>query len=293
MSDWYTETLYPDVAQSFRMGRVLFREKTELQDLVIFENPQLGRVMALDGVIQTSEGDEFVYHEMLTHVPILAHGRVRRVLIVGGGDGGMLRRALEHPGVERITMVEIDRTVVDLSIQYLPSISAGAFDDPRAELVIADGCRFVKETDQSFDVIIVDSTDPHGPGAVLFTEEFYRDCKARLTPGGILCTQNGVPFHQPEELRGSHGRLGGLFADASFFVAPVPTYYGGFMAFGWATDDTALRRQTAEQIRPRFSAAGIRTRYYTPDIHAASFALPAFMLNILKEEGDPTSFNST
>lgn len=281
MSDWYGETLYPDVAQRLRMGTVLYRDKTELQDLVIFENPLLGRVMALDGVIQTTEGDEHVYHEMLSHVPILAHGEARRVLIVGGGDGGLLRRVLEHPGIERATMVEIDRSVVDLSIRYLPSISAGAFDDPRAELVIADGCRFVAQTQERFDVILVDSTDPHGPGAVLFTEEFYRDCKARLTPGGILCTQNGVPFLQPEELRTSHQRLGRLFADASFFVAPVPTYYGGFMAFGWATDDRAVRLRTAEDIRGSFAAAALKTRYYTPDIHVASFALPAFMLDIL------------
>lgn len=278
---WYDETLYPDVAQRFRMGRVLFRDKTDLQDLVIFENPVLGRVMALDGVVQTTEGDEFVYHEMLTHVPILAHGRVRRVLIVGGGDGGMLRRCLEHRDVERVTMVEIDRSVVDLAIRYLPSISAGAFDDPRAELVIADGCAFVKDTDQRFDVIIVDSTDPQGPGAVLFTEAFYADCKARLTPGGVLVTQNGVPFLQPDELKTSHRRLGRLFADAGFFVAPVPSYYGGFMAFGWATDDPALRRQTADVLRPRFAAAGLKTRYYTPDIHAASFALPAFVQDAL------------
>ncbi|CAO3449712.1 Spermidine synthase (EC 2.5.1.16) [Azospirillum argentinense] len=285
-SGWYDETLHKDVAQRLRMGRVLHRDRTGLQDLVIFENPVLGRVMALDGVVQTTEGDEFVYHEMLTHVPILAHGRVRRVLIVGGGDGGMLRRCLEHKAVERVTMVEIDRSVVDLSIAHLPSISAGAFDDPRTDLVIADGCAFVKnkgvkETAERFDVIIVDSTDPHGPGAVLFTEEFYADCKARLTPGGVMVTQNGVPFLQPGELKDSHRRLGRLFGDAGFFVAPVPSYYGGFMAFGWATDDAALRRQTAEAIRPRFEAAGLTTRYYTPDIHVASFALPAFMLAAL------------
>lgn len=282
-SEWYDETLYPDVAQRLRMGRVLYRDRTGLQDLVIFENPVLGRVMALDGVIQTTEGDEFVYHEMLTHVPILAHGRVRRVLIVGGGDGGMLRRCLEHKAVERVTMVEIDRTVVDLSVEHLPSIGAGAFDDPRTNLVIADGCRFVKETEERFDVVIVDSTDPHGLGAVLFTEEFYADCKARLTPGGILVTQNGVPFFQPEELKDSHRRLRRLFADAGFFVAPVPSYYGGFMAFGWATDDTGLRRLTADALRPRFEAAGLSTRYYTPEIHAASFALPAYMQAALRD----------
>ncbi|WP_029010774.1 polyamine aminopropyltransferase [Azospirillum halopraeferens] len=274
---WFTESLHRDVAQALRMGRVLHRDTTGHQDLVIFENDTLGRVMALDGVIQTTERDEFVYHEMLTHVPILAHGAVRRVLIVGGGDGGMLRRCLEHPGVERVTMVEIDRGVVDLSIEYLPSISAGAFDDPRTDLVIADGCRYVRESRERFDVIIVDSTDPHGPGAVLFTQEFYRDCKARLTPGGVLVTQNGVPFLQPQELRDTHTRLAALFADHGFFVAPVPSYYGGFMAFGWASDDAALRRPGADALRARYRAAGLETRYYTPDIHVASFALPAFM----------------
>ena len=281
MTGWFTETLYPDVAQALRMGRVLHRETTGQQDLVIFENDALGRVMALDGVIQTTERDEFIYHEMLTHVPILAHGAVRRVLIIGGGDGGMLRRCLEHPGVERVTMVEIDRTVVDLSIAHLPSISAGAFDDPRTELVIDDGCRFVRGTDGRFDVVIVDSTDPHGPGAVLFTESFYRDCKARLTPGGVLVTQNGVPFLQPRELRDTHDRLGRLFADRGFFVAPVPSYYGGFMAFGWASDDPGLRRLGADTIRPRFAAAALTTGYYTPEVHVASFALPAYMLKAL------------
>ncbi|MGQ9366347.1 polyamine aminopropyltransferase [Azospirillum sp. ST 5-10] len=281
MTEWFTESLYPDVAQALRMDRVLHRDRTGHQDLVIFENAALGRVMALDGVVQTCERDEFVYHEMLTHVPILAHGRVRRVLIVGGGDGGMLRRCLEHRSVERVTMVEIDRTVVDLSIAHLPSISGGAFDDPRADLVIADGCRFVKETAERFDVIIVDSTDPHGPGAVLFTQAFYGDCKARLTPGGVLVTQSGVPFLQPQELRDGHQRLARLFADTAFFVAPVPSYYGGFMAFGWASDDATLRRRTAEEIRPRFAAAALTTRYYTPEIHVASFALPAYMQRAL------------
>lgn len=281
MTDRFEETLHPDVAQALAISRVLYRDRTGHQDLVIFENPRMGRVMALDGVIQTTEGDEFVYHEMMTHVPILAHGRVRRVLIIGGGDGGMLRRCLEHPGVERVTMVEIDRGVVDVSVEHLPSISAGAFDDPRTDLVIADGCRFVKETADSFDVIIVDSTDPHGPGAVLFTEDFYADCKARLTPGGVLVTQNGVPFLQPDEMRDTHARRSRLFAESWFFVAPVPTYYGGFMAFGWATDDATLRRQSADTIRDRSGAAGLRTRYHTPEIHVAGFALPAFMLDIL------------
>lgn len=286
MSGWFEETLHPDIGQRFRMERVLYRDRTGLQDLVIFENRVLGRVMALDGVIQTAEGDEFIYHEMLAHVPILAHGRVRRVLIVGGGDGGMLRRCLEHPSVERVTMVEIDRGVVDLSREYLPSISAGAFDDPRTELVIADGCRYVAETagrpdGDRFDVVIVDSTDPHGPGAVLFTSAFYADCKRCLAPGGVLVTQNGVPFLQPDELTQTWRRRKALFADSSFFMAPVPSYYGGFMAFGWASDDEGLRALAAADIAPRMAAAGLRPRYYTPEIHAGSFALPQYVLSLM------------
>ncbi|HYD30105.1 MAG TPA: polyamine aminopropyltransferase [Azospirillaceae bacterium] len=278
---WYEETLYPDVGQRFRLGEIVYRTGTGLQELVIFENPVLGRVLALDGIIQTSEADEFIYHEMLTHVPILAHGDVRRVLIIGGGDGGMLRRVLEHRRIEKVTMVEIDRNVVDLSIQYLPSISAGAFDDPRTNLVIADGRDFVAAHTDTYDVILVDSTDPAGPAEALFTQDFYADCKKRLTSGGILCTQNGVPFFQPEELRNTHRRFSGLFADAGFFTAAVPTYYGGLMALGWGTDNKALRGQTVEQIRPRAKSANLKARYYTPEVHVGAFALPKFMQDIL------------
>jgi len=282
MADWYEETLYPDHGQRFRMGRVLFRAKTDHQELVIFENPAMGRVLALDGVIQVTEADEFVYHEMLTHVPILAHGNARRVLIIGGGDGGMLRRTLEHPGVEKATLVEIDRGVVDMCVEHMPSIPGRAFDDPRTELVIADGRAFVAETKDRFDVIIVDSTDPTGPGEVLFTQDFYADCKRCLTPGGILCTQNGVPFFQPDELRDTHRRFGALFADSWFFMASVPTYYGGHMALGWGTDNRDLRHVPLDEVRRRFTAAGLKTRYYTPELHVASFALPAFMLDLMR-----------
>lgn len=277
MADWFSESLYPTLGQRFRAQKELFRLSTGLQELVIFENAMMGRIMALDGVIQTTEGDEFIYHEMLTHVPILAHGAVQEVLIIGGGDGGMLRRSLEHRSIRRVTMVEIDQGVVDMSRTWMPNISAGAFDSPRLDLVIADGRDYIANCDREFQVIIVDSTDPAGPGEVLFTQDFYAACKARLAPGGILCTQNGVPFFQPDELRNTHQRFKALFADASFFVGAVPTYYGGHMAFGWGTDNPALRRQGVDLIRARYLAAGLQTRYYTPEIHVASFALPRFM----------------
>jgi spermidine synthase len=174
-------------------------------------------------------------------------------------------------------MVEIDRTVVDLCREHMPSLSDGAFDDPRADLIITDGLKFVAETDRRFDVIIVDSTDPIGPGEVLFSETFYGDCKRCLTPGGIVVTQNGVPSFQPEEVTDSYRRLKTHFADVSFYLTVVPTYIGGFMALGWASDDKALRQQTAADLAPRFEKLGVATRYYSPAVHAGSFALPPFI----------------
>ena len=277
--DWFQEKLFAHVRQTFEITKVHFRERTEHQDLIIFETPTYGRVLALDSVIQVTERDEFVYHEMMAHVPIVAHGRARRILIVGGGDGGILREALRHRDVERVTMVEIDRAVVDMCLEYMPSIPRRAFRDRRTDLVIADGARFVAETDQRFDVVIVDSTDPFGPGEVLFTEAFYRNCRRVLSPGGILVNQNGVPFMQPDEVTMTYRRRRKSFADVGFYVAAVPSYYGGFMTLGWASDDARRRRLSAATIARRVAKAGLgRMRYYTPAIHHASFALPAFVL---------------
>lgn len=281
MTEWFEEALHPGITQRLSMDRILFREKTEHQDLVIFENVLFGRVLALDGVVQTTEGDEHIYHEMLSHVPILAHGAASRVLIIGGGDGGMAREVLKHPGVATVTMVEIDPSVVELCRTHLPSINDGAFDDPRLDLVIADGAKFVEETKDRWDLVIIDSTDPLGPGEILFGERFYRGCKRCLTTGGILVTQNGVPFVQGLEVTNSYRRLTPHFADVWFYVAPVPTYQGGHMAFGWATDATALRSVSTEIVAERFQAAGIATRYYTPEVHVAAFALPANIKSLL------------
>ena len=171
--DWSVEQLHADHAQALRITAEFYDSATAHQRLRVFENPTFGRVMTLDGVVQVTEADNFIYHEMLTHVPILAHGAARRVLIVGGGDGGIAREVLKHQGVAQLTMVEIDGTVVDFCKSHLPSISAGAFDDPRLDLVIADGADFMRMNADLYDVIIIDSTDPVGPGEVLFTNSFY------------------------------------------------------------------------------------------------------------------------
>jgi len=278
--DWHEETLHDDVRQRLRMSRVLYREKTAVQELVIFENATLGRVLALDGVIQTTEGDEHAYHEMLVHVPILAHGAVADVLIIGGGDGGCLREVLKHD-VERAVLVDIDSGVIDLCRTWLPTLSDGAFDDPRAHVEIADGAAFVADSTARFDLIIVDSTDPIGPGAVLFGAAFYADCRRRLRPGGILVTQNGVPFLQGSELVDSHRRLARLFADVAFYLTVVPTYNGGAMTLGWASDRREHRTVSREMLAARYDAAGLATRYYNPDVHQAAFALPNFIRAML------------
>lgn len=281
MTEWIAETLHSGYQQRFEVDRVLFSEKTEFQDMVIFENKRFGRVLVLDGVIQTTEADEFIYHEMMVHAPILANGEARRVLIIGGGDGGCLREALRHPGVEKVTMVEIDPTVVDLSKEYLPKHSDGAFDDPRTDLVIADGLKYVAESDEAFDVIIVDSTDPIGPGEVLFTDEFYTDCRARLSPNGILVTQNSVPFLQPSAFKPALSRLQSIFPYSTCYGISVPTYIGGHMTLGFSTMNAELASIPVSTLRERFEALGIKTRYYTPELHAGAFALPQFILDLL------------
>ena len=177
MELWFSESHTPNVKLSIRVDRQIYSGKSEFQRIDVFESPEFGRFLVLDGYMMLTEKDEFIYHEMLTHVPILAHGAARRVLIIGGGDGGMLREVAKHKSVERITMVEIDGTVVDMCKEFLPNHSQGAFDDPRLNLVIDDGMRFVATTEERFDVIISDSTDPIGPGEVLFSENFYQACR--------------------------------------------------------------------------------------------------------------------
>ncbi len=281
MDRWIDETLYPGWGQRLKVSRLLHEEKTSLQHLVIFENEMLGRCFMLDGCVQVTMADEFIYHEMMVHVPLLALGEARDVLVIGGGDGGILREVLKHQSVKRAILCEIDRSVVDMAQKWFPELSAGAFQSKRVDVVIGDGVKYVAETRKKFDAVIVDSTDPHGPGAVLFTKSFYADCKRCLKPGGVLVTQNGVPFMQPEELRQSVGHFRELFADGGCYLATIPTYAGGPMAMGWASDDKKLRKVSLKMLRERYAAAGLAARYYTPETHLAAFALPEYVAILL------------
>ncbi len=279
----FEETLYHDYAQSFGVEEIYYENKTAHQHLIIFHNAKFGRVMVLDGIVQTTERDEFIYHEMLAHVPIFSHGAVEGVLIVGGGDGGMLREVLRHKDIKQVTMVEIDETVVEISKKYLPNHARGAFDDPRLRLILSDGATFIRETDEKFDVIITDSTDPIGPGESLFSHDYYRGCKGCLTESGILVTQNGVAFFQAEEAKKTAGFFQQLFKDWHFYSAAIPTYVGGIMVFGWGTDNAMLRKIPLETLEARYRKSGIATRYYNPAIHRSAFALPQYALEIIEK----------
>lgn len=277
---WISETLFDDLGfrVSYKVERVLYEMKTGHQDLVLFENPYFGKMLMLDGATQVTTADEFVYHEMMSHVPILAHGGAEDVLIVGGGDCGIAEEVLKHKSVARLTQVEIDASVVEFSKEHFPEFTGPVLSDKRFDLVIDDGMKFVAETDRRFDVVIVDSTDPQGPGAVLFTEDFYAGVKRCLKPGGVMVTQNGVPFFQPDELTSSVSKFRKLFADGGCYIAAIPTYVGGHLAMGWASDDKALRDVSVETLTARYKATGqFPTKYWTPEVHRAAFALPRFI----------------
>ncbi len=286
---WYTETLHPRWRQTMLVKEVLYHSNTGLQEIVVFEHEDWGRVLVLDGALQLTTEDEFVYHEMLAHVPILAHGKARHVCVVGGGDGGTLREVAKHRSVERITHVEIDPGVIEFCRKYFPEVSRGVFDDPRYRLVVADGAKYMAEDGPLFDVIVVDSTDPQGPGAVLFTADFYAACRRRLAPGGILVTQTGNPAIEKWELvETQRNKRKAGFSDVSFYLCAVPTYIGGFMSLGWASDEPSHRRHDLDTIRRRFAESGIEgLRYWTPEIHWASFRHPPWLVELAKRAEEP------
>lgn len=251
---------------------------------MIVETASHGRVLMLDGAIQITEADEFVYQEMLTHVPLIAHGSAHRVLIIGAGDGGVLRRVLEHRLVERAVMVEIDGEVIRLVREHMPSIAGNAWNDPRSEVIVGDGLDYMaRAASGSFDVIIVDSTDPVSAGEALFTEQFYADCARVLGPAGIIVNQAGVPFMQADELRQTSQRRAAAFDHVTAYVAAVPTYVGGFMALGFASNASGLDRLPGELLTRRAEQAGIlgNTRYWSPELHEAAFRLPPYIAECL------------
>lgn len=253
------------------------------QDIRIIETGSHGRVLLLDGCVQITEADEFAYQEMIAHVPLIQHGAARRVLIIGAGDGGVLRRVLQHDVVSQAVMVEIDGEVMRLAKRYMPGIGGGAWHDPRADVITGDGIAYLAEAaDASFEVIIVDSTDPAGVGAALFTDRFYRDCARVLVPGGVVVSQSGVPFMQAAEFKRTTLLRKQNFAYVSAYVVAVPTYVGGFMALGISSNQPIPALAFGE-VHRRADCARIlgRTNYWSPEIHTACFQLPPYIARLL------------
>ncbi len=281
---WLPETLFDSLGfrMTFKVDKVLYEMQTEHQHLILFEHQFFGKMLMLDGATQISSRDEFIYQEMMSHLPLFAHGNPKEVLIIGGGDCGIAEEVLKHKSVKHLTQVEIDENVVEFAKEHYPEFTKPVFADKRFESVIDDGFKYVGETKRRFDVIIVDSTDPQGPGAILFTKEFYARCKRCLTKGGILVTQNGVPFFQADELKTSIGHFSGLFKDATCTVAAIPVYVGGHLAMGFATDNKKARQASAKVIAARYKKAGsFKTKYWTPELHVGAFAVPRFIADIV------------
>jgi spermidine synthase len=285
---WIAETLFDDLGfrMSYQVDKVLYELQTQHQHLVLFEQPFFGKMLMLDGATQITKKDEFIYQEMMAHVPLFAHGNAHEVLIIGGGDCGIAEEVLKHKAVKRLTQVEIDAQVVEFAKEHFPEFTTPVFADKRFECVIDDGMKYVVKTDRRYDVIIIDSTDPQGPGKILFSQKFYAGCKRCMKKGGVMVTQSGVPIFQPDELTKSITRFRQLFADGTCYIAAIPTYVGGHLAMGWATDDRRLRQTPVKILAERYRKAGrFRTQYWTPEVQVAAFALPRFIAEAVAKAG--------
>ncbi len=268
--DWLCEEQAPGVWFCLGVKRWLVRRRTPYQVLDLAETESHGRVLALDGKFMLSERDEFFYHEMLVHPALLSHPSPEHVLVVGGGDGGALREVLRHP-VKHVVLVEIDDAVVEIAREWLPSIHQGALDDPRVEIIIAPGEKFLPAHPGEFDVIIVDSTDPIGPGAALFESQFFRACRAALRKDGILSLQTGSPLLWPNELQGVVKALRTLFPIVVPYLGFAPLYPSGMWSYVLAS---VFPLPSEEELGQRFSARRLSTRYFTPAVFRAAQAIP-------------------
>ena len=227
---WFYERLYPDIKIGIK-GKLIHRKRTPYQDLKIFNTPRFGKMLTLDGTIQTTEKDEFIYHEMLTHPLLLSCAHPRKVLVIGAGDGGVLREVLKHK-TKKVTLVEIDDDVIQTSKKYLPSISRGTLaKNKRVKIIIDDGAKFIREAKEKFDIVIVDSPDPIGAAKVLFSKRFYKNIFSILTDKGMLIRQTGSTILQPEEIRHNYKIMQEVFPYVSVQLAAIPTYIGGFFSF--------------------------------------------------------------
>lgn len=273
----FGQRVAPGVRVTFEAERVIDRVKSAAHETVVIDNASFGRTIMIDGAVRTSNADEFIYHEMMSHVPMLAHGDVERVLIVGGADCGLAEEVLKHHGVRTLVQVEADPLMVKLARSYFAGISDRAFNDGRFELRSANGSEFVASTEERFDLILVALADPGGTTLSPLTEEFLRDARGCLRSGGLLVARLAVPFLHPLEFSAAVNRLSGAFSFVAPYLVPVPSIFGGPVAIGWASNILGPDTPGLDVLAARFADARIETHYYTPEVHRASFALPRYI----------------
>ncbi|MFC7062292.1 spermidine synthase [Halobacillus seohaensis] len=275
MATWFTEKQTENFGITAKVKRSLHKERTDFQDLEMLETEEWGNMLVLDDMVMTTEKDEFVYHEMLAHVPLFTHPSPKKVLVVGGGDGGVIREVLKHESVEKAVLVEIDGKVIEYSKQYLPAIS-GALEDPRVDVQVDDGFMHIAKSKREYDVIMVDSTEPVGPAVSLFSKGFYEGIAKALKEDGILVAQTDNPWFKSELVRQVHADVKETFPITKVYTANIPTYPSGLWTFTMGSKIYHPQRIPVERF------TNIKTKYYTSELHNACFALPKFVKEIIE-----------
>ena len=281
MELWFSEPHTPNVKLSIRVDRQLYSGQSEYQQIDVFESPEFGRILVLDGYLMLTEKDEFIYHEMIVHVPMAVHPNVKRVLVIGAGDGGVVRELVRYPEIEQIDLVEIDEEVIKVSMDYLPKVSCELRNE-RVKIHFEDGLKFVRSKEDEYDLIIVDSTDPFGPGEGLFTKEFYGNCYKALKEDGIMVNQHESPFYEADATAcmRAHKRIVESFPISRVYQAHIPTYPSGHWLFGFASKKYHPVHDMDEE---RWLDRELETRYYTPRLHEGAFCLPAYVEKLLRK----------
>lgn len=278
---WYSEYHTKDVKFSIKLDRQLHSEESEYQKIGVYESPQFGRFLTLDGVMMLTEKDEFIYHEMLTHIPMAVNLQIQQVLIIGAGDGGILRELSKYPNIVHVDLVEIDERVIEVCKKYLPQTACG-FNHKKATIHTEDGLKFIRHIENKYDLIIVDSTDPSGPGEVLFTKEFYGNCYRALTEHGIMVNQQESPFYEEDAnaMKRAHKKIASCFPICKVYQAHIPTYPSGHWLFGFASKGLHPWKDLKEK---EWNQLGIETQYYTTNLHKGAFYLPKYVEEMLRE----------
>ncbi|BCK00010.1 polyamine aminopropyltransferase [Anaerocolumna chitinilytica] len=281
MELWYTENHTEEARFSIKIDKQLVSLQSDFQRIDIFESKEFGRILTLDGCLMVTEKDEFIYHDMITHVPMAVNPEIRKILVIGAGDGGTIRELLRYETIEHIDMVEIDEDVVKLCKEYLPQ-TACKLTDPKVHLYFEDGLRFVRGKESEYDLIIVDSTDPFGPGEGLFTKEFYGNCYRALKENGILVNQHESMYYSSyaASMTRAHKRIQDTFPVAKIYQAHIPTYPSGHWLFGFASK----KYDPVEDLKAEeWNKLGLKTRYYNTELHLGSFAIPNYVKEQLEE----------